>query len=238
MTSYEAKIQHELTLWQLKMTKKPTLIGRLTKGVQDKYNGLIPEKVHNFITASIQNMVQVVLAGSKFTTADPLNGVNLEVREKKVQERLNFYRKTAAVEGAGTGAGGILLGLADFPLLLTIKMKFLFELAAIYGYDVTDVRERLFILNLFQLAFSSETKRRDTYEKVLRWDETVATLDADSMDWRLFQQEYRDYIDLVKMFQLVPVIGAAVGAYANYNLLGTLGETAKMGYRLRYFKEA
>ena len=32
--------------------------------------------------------------------------------------------KIAAAEGAGTGAGGILLGLADFPLLLTIKIKF------------------------------------------------------------------------------------------------------------------
>ena len=32
--------------------------------------------------------------------------------------------KIAAAEGAGTGAGGILLGLADFPLLLGIKIKF------------------------------------------------------------------------------------------------------------------
>ena len=236
MTSYEAKVQQELRLWRLKMTKKPSLVGRFTKGFQDKYNGLIPEKVHKFFTTSIQNMVQVVLTGSKFTTADPLRGGSLEEREKKAEERLSFYRKTAAVEGAGTGAGGILLGLADFPLLLTIKMKFLFELAAIYGYDVRDVKERVYILQLFQLAFSSETKRRDTYEKVLRWDETVGHMNTESMDWRLFQQEYRDYIDLAKMLQLVPVIGAAVGAYANYNLLGTLGETAKMGYRLRYFK--
>ncbi len=28
------------------------------------------------------------------------------------------------IEGAGTGAGGIFLGLSDFPLLLGIKVKF------------------------------------------------------------------------------------------------------------------
>ena len=31
------------------------------------------------------------------------------------------------------------------------------------------------------------------------------------VDWRVFQQEYRDYLDVVKLFQLLPVVGAAVG---------------------------
>ncbi|HEX8505766.1 MAG TPA: EcsC family protein, partial [Hymenobacter sp.] len=46
---------------------------------------------------------------------------------------------------------------------------------------------------------------------------------------------YRDYIDLAKMAQLVPVIGAAVGAVANYRLIEQLGETAMNCYRLRHF---
>ena len=37
------------------------------------------------------------------------------------------------------------------------------------------------------------------------------------------------------MAQLVPVIGAAVGAVANYRLLQQLGATAINCYRLRYF---
>ncbi len=61
--------------------------------------------------------------------------------------------KIAAAEGAGTGAGGILLGLADFPLLLTIKIKFLFDAATLYGFDTSKQEERLFILHVFQLAF-------------------------------------------------------------------------------------
>lgn len=60
------------------------------------------------------------------------------------------------IEGAGTGAGGILIGLTDLPLLLGIKIKLLYELASIYGFDVKDYRERMYILNIFQLAFSSQ----------------------------------------------------------------------------------
>jgi hypothetical protein len=52
-------------------------------------------------------------------------------------------------------------------------------------------------------------------------------------DWRRFQQEYRDYIDLAKLMQLVPGIGAAVGVYVNHKLTRQLGNTAMNAYRTR-----
>lgn len=239
MSNYEDKVRRELTIWQHQMLLKPSLTGRFTKGIQNKVNNLVPEKVHQVMTKSIKTMVKAVLTGSEYITGKPIfEGVSLEQREKLVAESINLYRKTALLEGAGTGAGGILLGLADFPLLLSIKIKFLFEVARTYGYDVKDYRERLFILHVFQLAFSSEIKRREVYQKILNWQTTVKELPntLEGLNWQAFQQEYRDYIDLAKLMQLVPVIGAFVGAYANYKLLNKLGETAKNSYRLRLLK--
>jgi hypothetical protein len=40
------------------------------------------------------------------------------------------------------------------------------------------------------------------------------------------------------MLQLVPGIGAAVGAFANNNLMEHLGETTKNAYRMRILKTA
>ncbi len=127
------------------------------------------------------------------------------------------------------------MGLADFPVLIGLKMKLLFDIAALYGFDVKDYRERLYILYIFQLAFSSQQRRNEVYHLITTWDEFAKTLPehAEDFDWRRFQQEYRDYIDLAKMAQLVPVIGAAVGAIANYKLVAQLGETAMNCYRLR-----
>jgi len=51
--------------------------------------------------------------------------------------------------------------------------------------------------------------------------------------WREFQQEYRDYIDIAKLLQLVPGIGAVVGANANSKLMDKLGVTAMNAYRMR-----
>ena len=59
----------------------------------------------------------------------------------------------------------------------------------------------------------------------------------DDFDWRKFQQEYRDYIDLAKLAQLLPVIGAPVGVVANNRLVRKLGRTAMNAYRMRWFEE-
>jgi uncharacterized protein (DUF697 family) len=145
----------------------------------------------------------------------------------------------AAAEGGVTGAGGILLGLADFPLLLSIKLKMLYDLASIYGYSVSDYRERIYLLYIFQLAFSSQEQRRQVYLQMVNWQEKRKTLpdDIHQFDWRTFQQEYRDYIDLAKMAQLIPIIGAPVGAVVNYRLLNKLGVTAMNAYRMRWQEE-
>ena len=234
MNEYERKVYEEWIIWKKKITKKSTMMNRFSKTAQTKINSLIPEKAHQVITESIKKMVQATLVGSEFTTKPKdVSKLTLEEKEKLVIERLNVYKRTAVVEGAGTGVGGFLLALADFPLLLSIKMKFLFEVASLYGYDSKQYDERLFILHIFKLAFSSDKYKMETLAYIEDWD--VLKGELVEVDWRIFQQEYRDYIDFVKMLQLIPGIGAVVGAYANYNLLDQLGETAINCYRMRYF---
>jgi hypothetical protein len=234
MNSFEITAKDELEVWKRKLLKRSGVLNRVTKKAQLKMNKIIPEKVHKVITDSIKNMVKVTLTGSKMTLNQSLKiPSTLQEKEELMKERLDVYRKTATIEGAGTGAGGIMLGLADFPLLLSIKMKYLFEASTIQGYDVKQYEERLFILHVFQLAFSSDEHRQEILSIIENWDDEVERLK--DMDWRKFQQEYRDYIDFVKMLQLIPGIGAVVGAYANYQLLDQLGETAKFAYRIRYF---
>jgi hypothetical protein len=238
MSKYDENALKELILWRKKMKQKPSFSSDITKGLQNKMNNLLPEKVQNLISDSIKNMVKIVLSGSEFTSKPPITNTDLEQRENLVKESTEFYRKAATVSGAGTGAAGLLVGLADFPILLSLKMKFLFEVASIYGYDVKNYKERLYILYVFQLAFSSDKRRVEIHEQISNWDDYVKNLpeDVNSFDWKTFQQEYRDYIDLAKMLQLVPGIGMVVGAYANYKLINKLSETALNAYRLRVFK--
>lgn len=237
--TYEEKIIPELQRWQKAMQKKPSLLNRFSKRMQNKVNSYIPEKVHSAITTTIKQMIRAVLTGAELITAKPLQNTALEVVEARALEKINFYKKTSAAEGAVTGAGGILLGLADFPILLSLKLKLLFDIAALYGHSTNDFRERVYILYIFQLAFSSQESRRQVYAQMVNWQEQIRNLPADihAFDWRNLQQEYRDYLDIAKMMQLVPVIGAPVGAVVNYQLVKKLGFTAMNAYRMRWLEE-
>jgi EcsC protein family len=235
MDHYKQQAIADLKVWQRQMVRRPSFFNKLSKKTQDKINSWIPEKVHNAVTNMIKQMIRGVLFGAKYTTADPLRNLDLRARELLVEEKIKFYRTTAAVEGGITGAGGILLGLADFPLLIGIKIKLLFDIASLYGFDVDDYKERVYLLHIFELAFSSHAHRKEIYLKMENWDQKSKELPADinQFDWRHFQQEYRDYIDLAKMAQLVPVIGAPVGVLVNYRLIKKLGHTAMNAYRMR-----
>lgn len=236
MTVYEQEIRQELHQWQKKMQKRPSTFNRLAKAFQSRMNRFIPDKVHQAVTATIKQMTRGVLYGAGFTTRKLANDLPLQARDETAMKRIAFYKKTGATEGALTGAGGFWLAMADFPLLLGIKMKMLFELAALYGHSIDDYRERLFILHIFQLAFSSQERRREVYGLMENWDEHSKLLPKDihQFDWRTFQLEYRDYIDLAKMAQLIPGVGAAVGLVVNYQLIKSLGTTAINAYRMRW----
>ncbi|MBO0930273.1 EcsC family protein [Fibrella aquatilis] len=235
MTPYEQAAQRELALWAEQMRKKPSLMNRMAKSVQVGMNRIIPKKVHAVITAAIKHMTRAVLVGSEYTAPKPVVESPLPEREERVRGRILWYKRVGAAEGGLTGAAGFLVGLSDFPLLLSLKMKLLYDIAALYGYDVADYRERLYVLYIFQLAFSSQSRRQEIFAQMEHWDEHAKTLpeDINQFDWLTFQQEYRDYIDLAKMLQLVPGIGAVVGVWANWRLLDELGRVAVMAYRMR-----
>ncbi|MGK9116523.1 MULTISPECIES: EcsC family protein [Sphingobacteriaceae] len=239
LNSYEEKAYREMQDWKQRMLKAPSVSSKLTKGIQTKMNALIPEKIHQVITVTIEKMVKAVLFGSQYTSSTIKKGRSLQLQEAYVKRVGRHYKNAATIEGAVTGAGGILMGLADFPAFLAIKMKLLFEIASIYGFNVKDYKERLFILYVFKITFCSQQKRKEILSRMENWTTFIQTLpsDVDHFDWRDFQQEYRDYLDLAKLAQLIPIIGAVVGAVANNKLTEQLTTVAMNSYRLRYFKQ-
>ncbi len=235
MNEYEIVVKKELIKWKKKMNKKPSIINKASKGVQNRFNGLLPEKYHEIMTTAIKSMIKAVLFGYKYITKSPYTDLSLKEREDLVLEKSKTYKRAAMIEGAGTGAGGFFIGLADLPLLLGIKVKFLYDVASIYGYDVSDYRERIYILYIMQLAFSDKANMNEVFNKMECFDEYMKCLpdDINDFDWRNFQQQYRDYMDLAKLFQLMPGIGAFVGFYVNGKLLDKLVKTAMFSYRMR-----
>jgi hypothetical protein len=237
--NYEHKVQREVANWEQKMFKPPGWLEKTSKIIGSRINHLIPPKVHNIITTTIRSIVRTALFGAEYTPRRPVQRtLGLESADKEAKELFALYQKIAVAEGAGTGAGGIMLSMVDFPALIAIKMKFLFELAHVYGYDTNHFSERVFILKVFQMTFSGPENRARLLYSITHWhiEKEQWVSDAEysrNMDWETFQIEYRDAIDFRKMLQMVPGIGAVAGAWANYTILEELREFAMNAYRLR-----
>lgn len=235
---YEARVLAEAEAWRERQLRRPGLWDMTTRATQDRINKIIPERVHQIVTSGVELTTRGIMAGAEWTTAKPLLHGDLRTREDLIRTRIDLYRTTASAEGGVAGAGGFLLAAADFPALLAIKVKLLAEIGALYGHSGKSLPERLYLLRIFQLAFSSARHRPEALSALesagrgLHQPERIQ-----DFDWRKFQLEYRDYIDLAKLAQLIPVIGAPVGAVVNWRLTTRLAMTAMNAYRLRWFED-
>ncbi len=232
---YFKNASREYELWCRETVAQPSVFTSTTRGLQRRINRVIPEGIHKVITKAVKETTKAVISGSAVFTLPKSETSNLEETEKQVRNRINFYSKTSATEGAITGFGGFVSGLADFPLWLTLKMKMLFEIANIYGFDIDDYRERLYVLYVFQLTFCAPDTKRELFELMKNWEDNLDALPAtyQEFDWKTFQLEYRDHIDLAKLIQLIPGFGAIAGALVNHKYTQRLGENAIQCYRMR-----
>lgn len=152
--NYEHKVQRKLPTGN-KNVQTAGMAGKNIENNRQSNKSFNSPKVHNIITTTIRSIVRTALFGAEYTPRRPVQSTpGLESADKEAKELFALYQKIAVAEGAGTGAGGIMLSMVDFPALIAIKMKFLFELAHVYGYDTNHFSERVFILKVFQMTFS------------------------------------------------------------------------------------
>lgn len=234
----ERTVRAEVETWRARMLKRPGLWDKATRRTQDRINRIIPERVHTIVTSGVEAMTRGILFGSDLIQTRPVADGSLAARELRARAMIRTYRNTAGVEGGVAGAGGFVLAAADFPALMAIKVRMLGDVVGAYGWGGDTVRERLFLLHIFHLAFASARRRPEALAALEAW---IAGVDQPETiteyDWRRFQIEYRDYIDLAKLAQLIPVVGAPIGAVVNWRLVDRLGETAMIACRMRWLGE-
>jgi hypothetical protein len=232
----EAAVRAGMEAWRARVLKRPGLWDKASRATQERINRAVPERVHAIVTAGVEAMTRGILTGSEVLKARPPTGGSLAAREAKARALIRTYRNTAGVEGGVAGAGGFVLAAADFPALMAIKVRMLADIVAVYGWGGGAARERLFLLHVFHLAFASAGRRPEALKALEDWIAGANQPESvGDYDWRRFQQEYRDYIDLAKLAQLIPVVGAPIGAVVNWRLVDRLGETAMMACRMRWF---
>jgi hypothetical protein len=224
-------MKKELAIWEWEITKRQGLGKMLSQHVQMGIHSMTPRKIQDLITGSVKTLIEGVLHGSCWITKTRIAPhPTLAESDFLVERAYGSYHKAAVAQGIGIGLGGFIVNLADLPALLTTQVKFLFDCCKLYGFNPDIESERVFILYVFQLAYSSNRRRADILPLIKKWDSYAKDL---TPDWETLQIEYRNYMDIAKLLQLLPVVGAVAGGTANHNLMRTLKKTAMNAYRLR-----
>lgn len=240
--------QKGLFFWE-KLGRLPfALLDRITpKFIQDKIGTALDE-----LGSYVQNGGRYLISKEQMyrrffpneemdeaAAMDRIAQLPLGSMDKMADSIIESSTKTATVQGATTGIGGIFTLAIDIPLLIGISLKALQEVAISYGYDPTDKTERIFIVKCLQFSSSDIVGKKAILDELAAFhsDEKSGQVMSQLQGWREVMLTYRDNFGWKKLFQMIPIAGMLFGAYLNRSTIQDVAETGKMMYRKRRILE-
>jgi hypothetical protein len=172
--------------------------------------------------------------------------VDLALLEGLVAERLRSAKGLAVIQGGVTGVGGAPGLLADIPTLYFLLFRTVHQVAICFGHPASSDAERRYLLAVVNAGHHLEWRERrcallelDSLET--RPDEKQASsedLQRTLLAKSIQQMAKKLAATLVtrKAAQTVAVVGGAVGAVINRQLLDDVGQVAFHAYRRRFLR--
>ena len=170
--------------------------------------------------------------------------VDLSVLEALVKERLRSAKAMAAVQGGVTGVGGAPGLLADIPTLYFLLFRTVRQVALCFGHPADSDAERRYLLQVVNAGHHLEM--RDRRCALIELDSLEAELSdrnasSEDMQRTLLAKSVQQLAKKLaatlvtrKAAQTVALVGGAVGAVINRQLLDDVGQTAFHAYRRRF----
>ena len=246
--------QKDLWFWE-KLARLPfELLDRVTPKIVHEKIGQALNEVGSFIQTGGQylvserevlNLLERAADGAEVAgelTLERARELPLAAMDRAADALAESRAGWATAQGATTGFGGMLTLAIDIPAVLGLSMKVLQEIALCYGYDPKEKQERAFVVKCLHFASADVVGKKAVLEELdasvgQGGDSGEQTAMSQLQGWREVIASYRDTFGWKKLFQLVPIAGAAFGAYINRGTLKDVAEAGKMLYRKRRILE-
>lgn len=178
----------------------------------------------------------------------------LTVVDQEAESCWNWNLGFAATEGGAAGAAGLFGLAADIPALFTIVIRLIQQTAICYGYDPTKPEEQDYVIHILRTGSADDIKTKLEALMLLKqlevilikvtWKKMTAEFAAKQFSklsllaaTRQFAKSLGINLTKRKALQMIPIIGAIVGASFNANFANDVGRTAFMSYRRRWIAE-
>jgi hypothetical protein len=233
--------------------------------VQKAAEALVPEGVQEAVNKAIVSglrglsktsraLVDVSEVRSRLVDLRQSEGQMLRGSDLAAQHYWNWHIAYAAAEGGATGGAGIFGLAADIPGLFTISIRLIQQIATCYDYDISEDMEQEYGLQVLRTGSTGDMKAKLEFliglkevEQILlnvAWknmNEALARRElskhAALAALRQFAKSLGVQITKRKALQMVPVVGALIGASFNASFVNDVGRAAYMNYRRRWITE-
>ncbi len=161
--------------------------------ISDKIEEKIPDKLKSTLESAFYNAFKVIFKnGSKYIEKlydkDKIE-LEHEVNDKYLNKKMTrkslklidshgkksklLNSTISTFEGVGLGLLGI--GIPDIPLFIAMILKTIYEIALSYGFNYEDEGEKIYILNLINVALTSEEEKLVYSERLNKIEEKIQT---------------------------------------------------------------
>lgn len=256
MVLFDRKDALESAWLQIEKEEKRFLEKRAEKKqsvLSDKLEEKVPKEVSKVLDRAFENAFTFIFEKAAGTIEKTYNKEKIE-KEHKVRRYATQIKKDKASFNAlsykakqsgvgnlvlsgsvGMGMGAIGIGLPDIPLLTSMMLKSIYEMALYYGFSYETIQEKQFILLMLQGAFSYGTKLWQINESLNTYIEKGLFKEEIHMKKEIQKTSkiLADELIAMKFLQGIPIVGAIGGVYdAVY--MGKLTNYVEMKYRKRY----
>ncbi|MEM7407563.1 MAG: EcsC family protein [Pseudomonadota bacterium] len=224
--------------WLADRAATPEMLTQFDAGVE-KFVGLLNDASQwTFTDAGILN--DAAKHGVAVDDVEALRNVPLEQLDPIARAQFDQNAVLAAFQGGGAGLGGIVLIAADLPVLFTLNLRLIQQVAGTYGFSLRDTEFAPLVLAVFNAAASGQPAAR---HQALREINVAAASLAHGHPYnghvrgtfsaqnRHVPREIAKNLLGRKLGQMIPIAGAAVGAGVNYWFTTQTAETAYMLFR-------
>ncbi len=223
---------------------RPSTSSNVIKAASAPLQAMIPERVTEAMRSALSSLVDLVqrtnewdIRPEQILRESPFASIE-EVQAKASVADLRALCEShstpailkATLQGAGLGLGGVMLAVADVPLLMLSHLKLLSRLAICCGIDLTHSDEHRFLLALLKLSYclgdwdgrvESIRELEDLITAEFRHQETESEDIARTVLFRsagAFADKVGPILLRKRFGAAMPLIGSLFGAGSNYLL--------------------
>lgn len=226
---------------------------------------LIPAGLQDAVAGAIYKLLSGLSSATQLTSNEDKIYHRLEASYRECGDELkaadavakHYWNRNvvyAVGEGGSTGALGLAGLAADVPALFAISLRLIRQIGTCYGHDLTSDEEQEYVMHILRTGSTPNLKTKmeclvalKQIEQILlkvswmKMSEALAHKEISRLSLlaatRQFAQRLGVQLTKRKALQLVPVVGALVGASFNALFVNDVGRAAYMAYRRRRIAE-